>query len=257
VSSLRILSFSDLHLEFRPGAIDGFDRLDGDVLVLAGDIVNLMDVAHLDDILNQWRKPVIYVIGNHELYTRRPMNFEISNFKSWLAENHPHVHLLCDEAVTIDGVNFYGGTMWTDFNGSNPVDMQIASEQINDFELIYRTRTQCLTPEDTVTIHSSYKGKLLEWLVRGPTSQRVVVSYHAPVINPATKYGTSPLQPAFNSLDMVPLIEQFQPNLWIYGHTHECDDQMLGKTRIISNQLGYPQERGEDFDPTGKPVDLC
>ena len=46
---------------------------------------------------------------------------------------------LCDQGVTLDGVNFFGGTMWTDFNGSNPLDMQIASEQINDFELIYRT----------------------------------------------------------------------------------------------------------------------
>jgi hypothetical protein len=35
---LRILSFSDLHLEFRPGALDAFDRLDGYLLVLAGDI---------------------------------------------------------------------------------------------------------------------------------------------------------------------------------------------------------------------------
>jgi hypothetical protein len=42
---LRTLSFSDLHLEFRPGAIDGFDRLDGNLLLLAGDIVNLMTCA--------------------------------------------------------------------------------------------------------------------------------------------------------------------------------------------------------------------
>jgi Icc-related predicted phosphoesterase len=256
VSSLRILSFSDLHLEFRPGAVTGFDRLDGDLLVLAGDIVSLLDLRSLDHLLQQWSKPVLYVIGNHELYTRRPMRAEISNFKSWLAENHPHVHLLCDEAITIDGVNFFGGTMWTDFNRSNPLDMLIASEQISDFELIYQTRTQRLTPEDTVTMHSSYKGKLLEWLVRGPTGPRVVISHHAPVSNQATKHRESQLQPAFNSLDMMPLIEDFQPDLWIYGHTHECDDQMLGATRIISNQLGYPQERCEDFDPKGKPADL-
>ncbi len=224
MSSLRILTFSDIHLEFRPGAIDGFNGLDGDLLVLAGDIVNLMDIAPLDDILKQWQKPVMYVIGNHELYTRGPMDAEIGNFRSWLAENHPHVHLLCDEAITIDGVNFFGGTMWTDFNGSDPLAMQIAGEQINDFELIYRTRTQRLTPEDTVTMHSSYKGKLLEWLGKDLTGPRVVVSHHAPVINPATKYRTSPLQPAFNSLDMLPVIEEFQSDLWIYGHTHECDD---------------------------------
>jgi hypothetical protein len=37
--------------------------------------------------------------------------------------------------------------------------------------------------------------------------------------------------PAFNSLDMILVIEKYQPALWVYGHTHECDDQMIGKTR--------------------------
>jgi len=95
---------------------------------------------------------------------------------------------------------------------------------------------------------------LMEWFHEPLTGPRVVVSHHAPVINPATTYRTSPLQPAFNSLDMIPVIEEFQPDLWIYGHTHECDDQMVGKTRIISNQLGYPQEPVAEFDPKGKPV---
>ncbi len=45
--------------------------------------------------------------------------------------------------------------------------------------------------------------------------------------------------PAFNSLDMSEVIKKYQPRLWVYGHTHECDDQLIGNTRIISNQLGY------------------
>jgi hypothetical protein len=171
----------------------------------------------------------LYVIGNHELDTRRPMRAETSSFKSWLADNHPHIHLLCDEAITIDGVNFFGGTMSADFNRSNPLDMQIASEQINDFELIYRTRTQRLTPEDTVTMHSSYKGKLLEWLARGPTGPRVVVSHHAPVINPATKHRESPLQPAFNSLDMIPVIEEFQPDRCSSASNMDCESPETGR----------------------------
>ena len=47
---------------------------------------------------------------------------------------------------------------------------------------------------------------------------------------------------AFNSLDMTDIIKKHQPDLWVYGHTHECDDQTIGKTRIISNQLGYPDK---------------
>ena len=66
--------------------------------------------------------------------------------------------------------------------------------------------------------------------------------------------------PAFNSLDMIPLIEKHQPALWVYGHTHECDDHAIGRTRIISNQLGYPDGRGtfecKSFDPAGLPVEI-
>ncbi|CAL4870039.1 hypothetical protein MMA231_04337 (plasmid) [Asticcacaulis sp. MM231] len=49
-----------------------------------------------------------------------------------------------------------------------------------------------------------------------------------------------------------------QPLLWLYGRTHECDDHMLGQTRIVSNQSGYPKARGRfecaDFDLAGRVV---
>jgi Icc-related predicted phosphoesterase len=88
----------------------------------------------------------------------------------------------------------------------------------------------------------------------------VVITHNAPVINPNTKHRGSPFMPAFNSLDMVEVIERHQPALWVYGHTHECDDQTIGKTRIISNQLGYPGNSNvfecENFDEAGLPIDV-
>ena len=69
-----------------------------------------------------------------------------------------------------------------------------------------------------------------------------------------------PLTPAFNCLDMVEIIGTHPLALWVYGHTHECDDQMIGRTRIISNQLGYPGSLGgfecKDFDGSGIPVEV-
>jgi len=42
--------------------------------------------------------------------------------------------------------------------------------------------------------------------------------------------------------------------------THECDDQTIGRTRIISNQLGYPGNLGgfecKDFDEAGLAVEV-
>jgi hypothetical protein len=89
---------------------------------------------------------------------------------------------------------------------------------------------------------------------------RVVISHNVPVINPNSKYKGGSLTPAFNSLDMMEIIVTHQPALWVYGHTHECDDQTLGRTRIISNQLGYPGNLGgfecKDFDEAGLPVEV-
>ena len=81
---------------------------------------------------------------------------------------------------------------------------------------------------------------MLKWFGRDLSGRRVVISHNAPVINPNSKYKGGPLTPVFNSLDMVEIIETHQPALWVYRHTHECDDQTIGRTRIISNQLDIP-----------------
>jgi 3',5'-cyclic AMP phosphodiesterase CpdA len=84
---MRIITYSDLHLEFGSGWILPPDA-NGDVMILADDIVTLRDYEPLDQILRKWKKPVLYVAGNHEYYTRRPMNEEDNRFKAWLKAKH-------------------------------------------------------------------------------------------------------------------------------------------------------------------------
>ena len=256
---MRIITFSDLHLEFGSNWIRPAEA-DGDVMILAGDIITLKDYSPLDRLLQKWNKPVLYVTGNHEYYTRSPMYQEDKKFGAWLEGSHPQVTLLLDEGVSIDGVNFFGGTMWTEFDGADPVAMETARSQMNDFQLIQNPDRTALTPADAIALHETFVAKLLSWLGQDLSGPRVIVSHAAPVLNPATKFKGSRLWPAFNSLDMVKVIEDRQPDLWIYGHTHECDDQTIGRTRIISNQLGYPGSHGgfecEDFDNAGLPVEI-
>ncbi len=188
------------------------------------------------------------------------MSEENNKFREWLNHRHPHVTLLLDEAVSMNGVNFFGGTMWTDFDGANQLAMNTAHVQMNDFRLIQNTDQTPFSPADAVALHEMFVTKLLSWFDQDLSGPRVVISHNAPVINPNTKFKSSRLWPAFNSLDMVKVIEHRQPALWVYGHTHECDDQTIGTTRIISNQLGYPDSRGgfesEGFDNAGLPVDF-
>ena len=256
---MKILTYSDLHFEFGSDWLPPRD-ITGDVMILAGDIITLKSYSMLERFLKGWDKPVLYVTGNHEYYTQRPMSEENSNFKKWLNINYPNVALLLDEDISIGGIHFFGGTMWTDFNGGDSAAMAVAQHQMNDFRLIRTDQNEKLTPANTIELHQRFVDRLTAWFEKDLTGPRVVISHHAPVINPNTRYRNSPLMPGFNSLDMVPVIEKYQPALWVYGHTHECDDQLIGRTRIISNQLGYPNGLGGfeclNFDRRGKSVEI-
>ena len=180
------------------------------------------------------------------------MGKENKRFNAWLATHHPQVKLLLDEGISIGGIHFFGGTMWTGFDGGNRAALDFARREMNDFRLIQSADGSTFAPSDAIRLHEAFVGRLSAWFGKDLNGPRVVIKHNAPLLNPHTKYNDSPLRPAFNSLDVVKVIETHQPHLWVYGHTHECDDQTVGRTRVISNQLGYPQRGGgfacRDFD---------
>jgi len=256
---MKIISYSDLHLEFGTDFKPPTDS-DADVMILAGDIITFRDYEPLTHFLEGWDKPVLFVAGNHEYYTNTVMGDENKRFKEWLKTTHPNATFLQDEAITIDNVHFFGGTMWTDFCNKSEKAMLQAQAQMNDYRLIRKNEHERLTPMHTVEMHEVFVEKLNQWFSEDLPGARVVITHNAPVINPNTKYINSPLSPAFNSLDMIDVIKEYQPDLWVYGHTHECDDHYLGKTRMLSNQLGYPDRVGSfecaEFDKKGKSVEI-
>ncbi len=83
--AMKIISCSDLHLEFGSNFMPPADT-DADVMILAGDILTCKDYSPLSRFLKNWHKPVLYVMGNHEYYTRRPMTEEETSFRDWLKE---------------------------------------------------------------------------------------------------------------------------------------------------------------------------
>jgi predicted phosphodiesterase len=256
---MKIITYSDLHLEFGTDFMPLSDSC-ADLMILAGDIIVFNNYRPLSRFLQGWNKPILYVAGNHEYYSNTPMVRENALFKTWLANHHPNVTFLQDEAITIDGVHFFGGTMWTNFDGANSVAMGRAQRGMNDYRHISIGEEKSLHTADTIIFHDNYVQRLVEWFEQDLSGARVVISHHAPVVNPNTQHGNSELMPAFNSLDMLPIIEKYQPRLWVYGHTHECDDQMIGNTRIISNQRGYPRHfdacECEGFDESGLVVEM-
>jgi hypothetical protein len=106
-----------------------------DVLVLAGDIAsgstNTMNV--IKHFLKQGFPQIVYVAGNHEYYGGDYAEFNAKMENKCL--EFDNVHFLNPGSVTLDGVLFTGGTMWTNF-ADNPFSQSAAKRGINDFRVI-------------------------------------------------------------------------------------------------------------------------
>jgi len=52
------------------------------------------------------------------------------------------------------------------------------------------------------------------------------------------------------------IIEKYQPDLWIHGHTHvACDYEIYG-TRVMCNPRGYPSESSAEGFAPGLVVEI-
>jgi hypothetical protein len=68
----------------------------------------------------------------------------------------------------------------------------------------------------------------------------VVVTHHVPTLmSYPPVFKNSPLTEAF-AVELFDLIMDTEPNYWIYGHHHvNVPDFKIGKTTLLTNQLGY------------------
>ena len=254
---MKILLLSDLHFEFREHFFP--ERLaDADVLVLAGDIVGMRHPVKLQMLLELWDKPVLYVAGNHEYYYTDKKTCE-KPFALWLRENCPQLIWLRDEAVTLDGVHFFGGTMWTDLRNGDHEVIDHVRTRMNDFVLIQNGEHSSFSPEESISLYKQFRTKLENWLQETQGEKRVVISHHAPVAKPQSRHSHSLLSYAFHATNMESMIMQYQPDLWLYGHTHESAAFQIGNTKLYSNQSGYlrgGQCECTDFQKEGLVVQI-
>jgi Icc-related predicted phosphoesterase len=233
---MKLHILSDLHTEF-----SDFEPpdTDADIVVLAGDIG--VGAAGIEWAARQYSKlPVIYVPGNHEYY-----HHDIG-ITDELKSNAPaNIRVLHNDSCEFDNVRFLGTTLWTDFRlygeGEAWSARQRAMRSIDDFTTI-RNGDRRFTPEDSVRLHESGKAWLVGELQKEFGGSTVVVTHHLPATpSIARQYRNNPLNPAFASR-LESIIEEYQPDLWIHGHTHvPCDYEIYG-TRVVCNPRGYPSE---------------
>ena len=236
---MKVAYYSDLHLEMQSWTPP---NTDADVIALVGDI-------HIGDKGIDWAlrhfpdKPVIYVPGNHEYYCG--INMQLLNESLLNKAKGINVHVLIDDSVSIEGVNFIGTTLWTDFSlhEDSKISMALALGMINDYRLIkvrdYSMVDRRFTPSDASELHKEAIS-FIEQQLSSSKSNVLLCHYgiHSSCSEP--KYRGDSLQPAFTS-DITSLLLQHEHTLKavVYGHTHHNQDFLIGSIPAYTNQRGY------------------
>ena len=259
---------SDIHLEFGrdslvvPGGADIL-ILNGDVIVAAYLFYYLKGAHQMIRWKNkkQYRraekffrecsekyKNVIYVLGNHEHYKFR-FHKTAPFLKEWFKDmGWDNIHLLDNESIVIDGIKFFGATLWTDMRKSDPMVMMDVKRGMNDCALIqYYEDTisiyggespKWMKPQDMVREHDYSVKRLREELSSDhPT---IVVTHHGPTYESIPrKYRHDILSFAYCSDLSNLILDSDNLLMWFHGHTHDKFRYMVGDTLVVCNPRGY------------------
>lgn len=242
---MKIRIYSDLHLEFAP-----FEPppLDCDLVILAGDI-------HINRNGLKWALasfpsvPVVYVLGNHEYYGRA-----IPKLTDELrAEaDGTNVHVLDCDLVHVGAVRILGCTLWTDFalQGDPAVAKFEAGERMTDYKRIRVSPSfGKLRPLNTVHFHARSFSWLSQEMMNPHPGPTIVVTHHAPSARSLPVSRLDDVMSAAYASDCEQLIKKCAPDLWVHGHVHARGSYTIGRTRVVCNPRGYPDEPVEGFDP--------
>ncbi|MGR8935769.1 MAG: metallophosphoesterase [Gammaproteobacteria bacterium] len=242
---MKIQILSDLHLEFENFSIDTGRS---DVVVLAGDI-------HLGDKGVRWaieaipNKPVLYVLGNHEYYGNAYPKLTNALKALCLGTN---VHILENDTLSLDGVNFIGCTLWTDFElfGNARLTGYQCQQIMSDYKKIRLSpKFSKLRSIDVAVIHRKSKLRLIDELQKHAGETNIVITHHGPSPQSLPNQAIVETADAAYVSALEPLIEQYRPSYWLHGHIHKNSDYKIGTCRVICNPKGYPGEQNPDFDP--------
>jgi Icc-related predicted phosphoesterase len=256
---MKIAIMSDLHQDFRGNKFDHNQKINADVIVIAGDLQEGDGVASLIPYVKN-DQYVIYVPGNHEYY-----NNEINTTRLSI-RNSGHrygVNVLDRNVKVIGNVRFVGVTLWTDYMLYGlPMEYACKTTCMNSLNDHYVIRSNDsidgrFMPDDTQKLFFddlAWLNSVLSERHNGPT---VVVTHHAPSytsISPEFRNARE-----FNNAGYASNLEVFisnhKPEIWIHGHVHSPSDYTIMDSRIICNPRGYTHEHAEwNFVP--KIIDL-
>lgn len=228
---MKFQYFSDIHSEGHNNTlekilpVEALIKKDEGVVFLAGDIMvykNLKPGAAFQ-YLEDANVDFFYIPGNHEFYGSSVQAFE-EIVKSYC------------QVIERENEIFFLTPLWSFLSDRIKQDVV---DGVSDFRLI-----KGHTAETHNEVHYFCKNFLKVNLEKfnNDARKKIIVTHFTPsYMSVHPKWAGSILNNYFsNNLD--DLILEYQPDVWIHGHTHDAFDYKIGNTRILCNPLGYSFE---------------
>ncbi len=234
---MKIQYISDLHLERQMNRIF-FERNPipphADYLILVGDIIPIKDsdqIAFFLDHISKVFTKVFWLPGNHEFYGSDYDLYESCNVP--IREN---VFLVNNQFIVVEDKEFIFSTLWSNLDIRKRWHLQY---HINDFKYI-QYQSDYIDVLNYNKFHWSAVDFIKSRLVDTMNKNKIIITHHCPVRLPQLNLDT--LQSAYCS-ELEYLIQTYQPDFWLYGHTHTSDDVIkIDQTKLITNQFCIDRE---------------
>ncbi|MDP2388370.1 MAG: metallophosphoesterase [Bacteroidota bacterium] len=236
--SLKIQYCSDLHLEFRENKEflkANPLKAEGDILLLAGDIVPFAEMNKHDAFFNEISdkfETVYWIPGNHEYYYFDAA-MKSGSFNEKIRSN---LFLVNNCALLQNNLRLIFSTLWSKI--SPAYEWQI-ERGMSDFQVIKYNGSRFSTSQFN-QFHNESRDFIEHEITKDHAGKTIVVTHHAPTfMNYPEKYKGDVLSEAF-AVELFDLIEPSNIDYWIYGHHHtNTSDFNIGNTKMLTNQLGY------------------
>jgi Icc-related predicted phosphoesterase len=134
-----------------------------------------------------------------------------------------NLYILENQTITLEGIIFAGTTLW--FNDTSKTYKYEKNSQINSsFDVWVYQRNQVAR-------------KFLANL-----NADIIITHYLPSLKSISQQYQNHPRNCFFVCDVEDIIYKIQPLYWLHGHTHSQCNYKIGKTQVIANPYGYPQE---------------
>jgi len=244
---MRVFAISDLHLDYEQNQswLRGLSQTDylQDVLILAGDISDRLSILTLCfEQLERRFKQVLFVPGNHDLWTRRDEE-KLTSFDKF--DRVSELALNCGISMNsahYDTLSIIPLLSWYDFSFGQPTD------QLLQTWMDFRSCEWGSEIEPAgITQHFL---ALNEAVLQSKNETIITFSHFLPRIDVMPSFIPLSMQylyPVLGSSLIDEQVRELSSSFHVYGHSHVNQDIMIDGVRYFNNAFGYPSEEHLSF----------